>query len=539
MFVTPLALLAAMQGSDPLAVVVDDIRTDQDIQHYHVAVDIPDTGTGIRGATSVRYVVKGGLGPLVLNFDAGFTVDSIVPRGGPMSRAQVHDAALRIDHWGNPGVTLEVTVFYHGSPQDGLFIQDNVHGDRTAFADNFPDRARHWFPSEDHPSDKATVSYALQVPAGWRAVANGRLAGVDSLGSGRTVWHWRQDEAIPVYTMVMGAGRISVTPIGLESELPQSLWTFPEDSAYAVEAFRRAPDMVQVYTRTVGPYPYDKLAHVQSSTRFGGMENSSAIFYSERAYASRRVGEGLIAHETAHQWFGDAVTEYDWHHAWLSEGFASYFGPMFFELIGEDETFASALTRLRESVFQSDVRDRPIIDTMVTDYMQILNANTYQKGASVLHMLRREVGDSTFFRGIREYYDTFRHSTALSSDLRNIMSRQANRSLTWFFEQWLTQPGYPQIAVQWQRDRDREAVAIDLSQVQPQAWGTYRLTVDVEVRTGAQSTRAVVQFDGVGRSTSLVVPGVTDDVDEVVIDPDGKLLLLEVVRLDEASNQEF
>ena len=124
-----------------------------------------------------------------------------------------------------------------------------MHGDRTAFADNFPDRARHWFPSEDHPSDKATASYAVQVPNGWRAIANGSFGGVDTLSTGRSVWHWREDRKIPVYTMVVGAGRMSVATIGEGSGLPQSVWTFPEDSVYgASQSFERAAEMVQVFS---------------------------------------------------------------------------------------------------------------------------------------------------------------------------------------------------------------------------------------------------------------------------------------------------
>ncbi len=531
-------LLAVFQLADPLAVVVDRIRPDQDIQHYHIAVDIPDSGTQIRGATTVRYFVRDGLGPLVLDFDEAFAVDSVVPHGARVQYPQVRDGVLRVAHWGPPGVMLEVTIHYHGVPVDGLFIQDNVHGHRTAFADNFPDRARHWFPSEDHPSDKATVSYAVEVPNGWRAIANGALGGVDTLSTGRTVWHWREDRKIPVYTMVIGAGRMSVSMIGEGSGLPQSVWTFPEDSAYgASQSFERAAEMVQVYSSMIGPYPYEKLAHVQSSTRFGGMENSSAIFYSERAFAAQRVSDGLLAHEVAHQWFGDGVTEYDWHHAWLSEGFASYFGPLYFEAVGDQEEFAAALVRMRNAVLGSDVRDKPIIDTTVTEYMQILNANTYQKGASVLHMLRKEIGDSTFFRGIREYYLRFSDSTALSSDLRDIMERKAGRSLDWFFRQWLLQAGYPQMEVSWSYNGTRRSVSLEFRQVQPQHWGVYRLDVDVLLQlSSGDVVSAKTHFDGIDRSTHIEVRNVGSKPDEIVIDAMQRLLLLEVLDISESPN---
>src|SRR5690606_29984849 len=124
-------------------------------------------------------------------------------------------------------------------------------------------------------------------------------------------------------------------------------WVFPADTANAAPSFRRAAEMVDFYSTLVAPFPYEKLAHVQSSTRFGGMENVAAIFYAERSIAQGRDIEGTVAHETAHQWFGDAVTEADWHHLWLSEGFASYFGPLFFEHADGVERFREIMAGAR------------------------------------------------------------------------------------------------------------------------------------------------------------------------------------------------
>ena len=391
-----IALLAAVQGDDPLAVVVDPIRPDQNVLHYHVSVEIPDSGTVIQGATTITWRIEGGAGPLVLDFDRVFTVDSVRSEGMDVRAAFRDDTTLHVDRWGNPGETREVTIYYHGSPADGLFIRDNVHGERTAFADNWPNRAHHWFPSEDHPGDKATASFAVTVPGGWRVVANGVLEAVDSIAGGRTRWWWRTERRIPVYTMVIGGGRMSVTEISRGGGPSHTVWTFPQDSAFD-GPFARAQRMLEEYTRLIGPFPYSKLAHVQSSTRFGGMENSSAIFYSEDGYARRSMGDGVVAHETAHQWFGDAVTEYDWHHLWLSEGFASYFNPVFFEVIGDHERFRTGLEASKRRYLNSPVVNRPVIDTAETNYFSLLNANNYPKGAWILHMLRREIGDDAFF----------------------------------------------------------------------------------------------------------------------------------------------
>src|SRR5262249_29677371 len=140
------------------------------------------------------------------------------------------------------------------------------------------------------------------------------------------------------------------------------------------------------------------LAHLQSSTRFGGMENASAIFYSDQAFRTGQLGTGTVAHETAHQWFGDAVTEREWPHLWLSEGFATYFAALWTQHSAGDSAFRSEMSGIRRDITTAqEVAKRPVIDTIETDLMALLNTNSYQKGGFVLHMLRTMLGDSAFF----------------------------------------------------------------------------------------------------------------------------------------------
>ncbi len=527
------ALSLLLQSNLPLAVVVDAVRHEQEIVHYDVDIAIADDGQSIRGNVAIVYVVTGGDGPLVLDFDRGLAIDSVVAadqRVAPdrwrwIRGARVGDDLLLVDHWGRVGDTLSVVVSYRGRPRDGLTLQNNVHGRPTAFADNWPNRAHHWFPSEDHPNDKATVTFAVEVPAGWRAIANGRLVRVDTATSGRTTWRWSAGRPIPVYTMVIGAGKMTEATLGHAGGVPNTAWTFSEDSAFAVEGpLRRANQMVEVFTELVGPFPYEKLAHVQSSTQFGGMENSSAIFYSERRYADRTMGEGVVAHEIAHQWFGDAVTEFDWHHLWLSEGFASYFGPLFFALAGDEDTFRAMMDRSRNRYLGSAVVNRPVIDVREEDLFDLLNANNYQKGAWILHTLRNEIGDSAFFRGVREYYAVYRDSAALSNDLARIMSAHAGQSLDWFFEQWLLQPGHPEIKATWQYHADRRTVTLLAEQVQPERWGTFTITLPVVLEFASEEDRRLNARVS-GRQTTLVLRDVSAPPTNVLLDPEGTVLV--------------
>jgi aminopeptidase N len=490
------ALLLLLQAQNPLAVMVDHTRANENILSYSFAISLLDSARISAGVT-IRYVVVAGDGPLALDFDSTLVIDSILSPAGRIPAADGRRGSagrggwelrrgglgwvLAVPRWGAPGDTLQVGVFYHGRPRDGLYLRRNQYGARTAFADNWPNRAHFWFPCNDDPGDKATASFAVLVPRGWRAVANGALMGVDTLADSTTRWRWRTGHPVPVYTMVVGAGQLAVTPLPTMDGVPESVWTFPQDSAFAINGpFVRVTMIVDALTRLIGPFPYAKLAHVESSTRFGGMENSSAIFYAQAPYVNHSMTEDVVAHETAHQWFGDAVTERDWHHLWLSEGFASYLGPLFYELVGEPARFHQAMERNRRVYMASSVVGRPIIDTANKDIPSLLNENNYPKAAWVLHMLRGEIGDSAFFGGLRAYYATYRDSTALSSDFAAVMEHVAGRPLGWFFDQWLLQPGYPRLAVTWSYANGE--VALEVAQTQPAEWGRFRVSLPIAVQ---------------------------------------------------------
>jgi len=485
---------------------------------YAVSLTIPDTGSTIQ-ATAVVFVRAFEYDTIVLSLE-GMHVDSVwrLDRGTPTPfRYDGH--VITVPAGGQSPSGIGIT--YHGAPQDGLIIGTNARGHRVAFADNWPERARYWIPTIDRPGDKALVSFKVTTPASWRVVSNGRAAAPDN---------WVESHPIPTYTMVIGAGEFTVSKhrpvINGRDTIPIEVWTYPEDSAFADSVpFRRATEIVEVMQRLIAPFPYEKLAHVQSSTKFGGMENSSAIFYAEKPYVERKMREGVVRHETAHQWFGDAVTERDWPDIWLSEGFATYFDGVIGAALDGDSVLVNAMHDNAEAYFKSDVTDRPIVDSgFAADPIKLLNANSYPKGAWVLHMLRGIVGDSGFFRGLRTYYQTYRDSNATSEDFQHVMERACNTDLGWFFRQWLHQPGYPQLEVTWRYDAGARRAVVGITQHQKPEWGVFRLpavTLEFHGPAGAVARRTVAIT---GRESSLRV-AVPFAPAEILVDPDGKLLL--------------
>src|SRR4051812_42920758 len=299
----------------PLAARADTIRPVHDALHYDITLVPSDTGTHVLGEVQTTWRLRS-TEPVEIELDSAMRVVRVLVDGKPntrLSRTMYARSAgeIEVPHQKQAGDTLSTRVRYHGFVRDGLVIGKNAYGDRTIFADNWPDRAHLWLASQDHPSDKATVTFHVQAPLEDQVIANGVLEKIDTLAYGHAVWHYRLDTPIPVYTMVVGIGRLSRTRLpdaGCAVKcVPLTVWTYPQDSAYAVTGpFRRAGQIVEYFTSLVGPFPFPSLAHVESSTRFGGMENSTAIFYDAKRYREKNLGESVVAHETAHQWFGDA-----------------------------------------------------------------------------------------------------------------------------------------------------------------------------------------------------------------------------------------
>jgi hypothetical protein len=434
------------------------------------------------------------------------------------------------------GDTVRVTVFYHGLPTDGLIIRRDATLGWTAFGDNFPDRARQWLALVDHPSDKAIVRWDVLAPVTHRVIANGRLLEETPdeapVASRRVRTRWATERPIYPSVMVIGVAPFAVVeltdPTCVTGELPgcvqQSVWTTPSKRRFVPGHFVRANEIVALFTRLVGPYPYEKLAHVASSTRYGGMENAGAIFYADNLFTASGPSEELIAHETAHQWFGDAVTEREWPHVWLSEGFATYFTALWVEHARGATALESHMAEMRAKVLASPITtQKPIVDEGLDDVARVLNTNVYQKGGFVLHMLRREIGDSAFFAGIRSYYAAHRHGNAMSSDLQAAFERAAGRPLDWFFAQWLMRVGVADVKPSWRWDAARRALVVTV--VQGGRSAPYRLSLAVDV-TDADGVTQRVRIPVPAQATSVIDAPVSllAAPRRVDFDPDASLL---------------
>jgi len=391
-----------------------------------------------------------------------------------------------------PGDRILVGIAYKGLPGPGMHIGKNKYGERVLFSENWPDRARQWIPCIDHPSDKATSEMIVTAPAKYQVISNGLLVEtLDNADNTRTT-HWKQSVPIATWLNAIGVAQFAVHHAGTVTagngrDVELQTWVYHQDAATLPpnieDASRKA---MAFYTDYIGPFAYEKLANVQAWGFGGGTEHASAIFYGENTL--RPAGNaGVIAHEIAHQWFGNCVTESDWDDAWLSEGFATYMTLMFTERYQGRDAFIAGLLRSRQTVLQTQARmpQQAVIHNKVALGRSILNQLVYQKGGWTLHMLRGILGDAAFQAGLRAYYTKFYNASASSDDLCACMEQASGKDLRWFFDQWLRRPGNPVIEWTWHYDAPTKKVIAELTQVQ--AGDPYRLPLDFGLFTGTST----------------------------------------------------
>ncbi len=460
-----------------------------DIQHYVFRVELNDTSNRIAGEASITILFK----KPTTSFFLDFAAPNAKGNGMVVSEVRVASRSISFKHAGerltitlpkaaSPGEHMTVTVHYTGIPDDGLVIDKNKFGDRTFFADHWPTRGHLWLPCIDHPSDKATVEFMVTAPEAYEVIGSGLLMEESSLPGRRKLTRYAERIPIPVKVMAIGVARFAVEESGSIANVPQSIWVFPQDRDAGFRDFAVGRSVFEYFNKSIGPYPFEKLAHVQSRTRWGGLENAGNIFYNQNSVKGKQDIDGLVAHETAHQWFGNSVAENDWHHVWVSEGLSTYFAWLYTEHSQGVGKFRKQMVESRKTVVEYFRKNpNPIVDTTITDISKVLNTNTYPKAGWVLHMLRRQLGDDVFWKGIRDFYQTYRDRNVMTVDFQRVMERASGQDLSAFFRQWFFIGGHPQLSVTWKSNKGKPTVTI--KQVQPEPF-RFPLTIRVVFADG-------------------------------------------------------
>lgn len=420
----------------------------------------------------------------------GMTVSEVTADGNPLHFVH-RDDRLQIDlpQPSVAGTGWSFTLRYKGTPATGLQVGNNRYGDRGFFSNDWPDLARNWLATVDHISMKAATAMTVTAPRKYQVISNGHLVEETDLPNDLRRTSWREDTPIPSWQISLGVAPFAVAHFGTVRGVPLSAWVYPQDREDSFKGFGDVTQpILEFFSDRIGPFSYDKLAQVEATTVSGGMELASDIFYGYRGVPSL----SLVAHEMAHQWFGNSASERDWDDVWLSEGFATYFELLYEEHALGRDAFVAGVRRAaqRAIAFALGNPTSTIVHTNLADISKVLanNAQIYQGGSQVLHMLRGLLGDDRFWSGIRLYYFRYRNSNASTDDFRHAMEDACraegncpaeDQDLTWFFHEWLNRGGILQLSGQWHYDPSAKQVVITLDQTQ--TTGLYRMPIEVSV----------------------------------------------------------
>jgi aminopeptidase N len=506
-----------------------------DVTHLRLdlALDVP---AGAVAAVAAVTFARRDPAARVLPLDAvAFEVESVTLAESGAALPFAYDGeALQVTVGERAGGVL--LVRYRAKPRRGLyFIAPDADAPRRpaqVWSQCQDEDARHWFPCHDAPDMRMTTELVVTAPAGWTVLSNGSLVGREPAGDGEA-WHWRQDTPHPSYLVTLVAGTFSELDATRDPALPVRFYVDPGREADGWRTLGRTADMIEHFSALTGvAYPWPKYDQVTvHDFTFGGMENTSISTLTERCLLDERAAldataDDLVAHELAHQWFGDLVTCRDWSQAWLNEGFATFFEHLDVERKEGRDAYLYNLKQHADAYFgEDDARyRRPVVCGTWGAPIDLFDRHLYEKGGWVLHMLRSELGDAVFWAGVRAYLTRHRGASVETRDLERSLEDASGRALGGFFQQWILQAGHPELELDARFDAEEELLHVTLRQTQSVDAVTpcFRLSVTVSVvhASGAEH-RHVLALDEGARSFALpsaVAPR------WVAADPDGALL---------------
>lgn len=400
-----------------------------------------------------------------------------------------------------------VTISYSAEPEKGLYFRTPEmgykDGDTHLFTQGEAIEARHWYPCFDAPNEKFTSEIICHVPEGMTVLSNGRLMSQTKEGSGLVAAHWRQEKPHVNYLISLVAGYFKK----LEDQyrdIPLAFYTPASAIDEAASSFRGTKDMMGYFEQEIGvPYPWSKYYQVcVNDFVAGGMENTSVTTLTDRtlftdASENIRSSQGLVAHELAHQWFGDLVTCKDWSHLWLNEGFATYYAHLYAGHKDGRDAMLYGLFRDADGITDRTDDTKPIVYRKFDDPSEQFSYLAYPKGSWVLHMLRSQLGEDLFRRCIKTYLERHQYGTVVTEDLNAVIEELSGRSYDRFFDQWVYHAHHPELDVSYSWDEKAKLAKVSVNQTQKLSDSVllfhFPLTIRFQTSRGATDHQIFVQ----------------------------------------------
>lgn len=513
-----------------------------DVEHYVIRVGFDRPDKKVIGETTIRFrPLKGGL--RTAEFDAvGITFQSVTlqPAGTPLSfKTGNGQVIVTLDRAYDPTEPITIRFKHTATPKKGVYfvgkeVDENgkpIHSDQI-WTQGEPDEARHWFPSFDFPSDKATVEQYITANQGEKVIGNGDLVEELKNADGTVTFHYHMKIPTPTYLISFVIGEYS--RVGDQyRDVPLGFFVYPGTEAVATKAFGDTKDMMRVFESLTGiDYPFNKYDQtIVSNFTFGGMENITAttmadteIFAVNNPLFAAGVGD-LVSHELAHSWFGNLVTCKNWAELWLNEGFATFMEAVYREKAYGRGSYLNKIMRDAQIFMIDDVVNRKrnaLFNENADDVAGLFDhpATIYSKGGAVLHTLREEIGDEAFWKGVNLYLTRHRLGNVESTDLKAAMEEASRRDLGWFFDQWVYKGGHPKLDVRYVWNAASKTLRLTVAQTQRPDKITpavFRLPLDVEFTTGA--TEKTVEKITITKRSEVFSIKLPSKPTEVKVDP--------------------
>lgn len=478
---------------------------DFDIEHIRLDLNIYEKQKSISGQALITLKpFFNGLSEIALDAVA-LAISQVSLNGKPLKfETYSNKLIISLDRGYDKNETIALTINYSAKPRKGMFFiepdQSYPKRHHQVWTQCQPDDAANWFPCYNAPGDKHTSEMYITVNNKFTVISNGRLISASEDKKKQTkTFHWSQEQPHSSYLMSLIVGEYEEVSQEFNG-LPVSYLIYKGQKEKVEKIFGRTQEMLKLFIDKFGyNYPYAKYSQtLVSDFTFSGMENTSATTLTDillewaltkDSTAQDISHDELIAHELAHQWWGNLVTCKSWHHNWLNEGFASYS-----EVIWREHAFGkedAALYRLQDfnEYLRQDLGEsrRPVVFDRYAYSVELFDRHAYQKGSLIVHMLRKELGDEAFFSGIKHYLHKHAFKVTETHDLKIALEEATGRQLDTFFQQWLYRSGYPEFSVTSQWDREQKLLHLNVRQTQKvdQETPLFRLPVEIEITTAS------------------------------------------------------
>lgn len=481
-------------------VSVSDDQRNYDVNYYRLDLDVIPGMQVIYG--NVRVLATSlidGFNLVVLDLHAHMLIDSVKSRHGVDHYSHSGNKLfITLDEDINNSEHVEVQISYHGRPvNEGSFnsFDFSFHQNSPIISTlSEPFGARLWWPCKDDPADKAdSVDIIVTVPDTLVVASNGVLADEYENSNDTRTYFWKERYPISTYLISLAISNYEIFRdyyrYSPDDSLEVVYYVYPELLEAAKTDFSPTVDMIEYYASVFGEYPFIKEKYGMALFPWGGaMEHQTCTSYGAGLIRGNNRYDSIIAHELAHQWFGDLITIKKWSHIWLNEGFASYAEALWVEHLSGKQAYHEYMDAFDLGYFPFSV-----FITDSTNISSLFHATVYNKGAWVLHMLRKIMGDNKFFDALVSYRNKFAFGNATTEDFQRVCEQEYRSDLSWFFSQWIYGPFRPRYEIIWTDSAaaGREYVRVQLKQTQNDA-GLFKMPLDLKITTVSRETTIVI-----------------------------------------------